>query len=107
MNYRVDRDSFLTARSLLEEFQSTCTEKEIFPLSPVELGFVLRETFPHAKRAQRRVNSVRRWHYTISKIKQASEDSLLWEDLPKFASKLGWNLSAAEANFFEWNRRHP
>ena len=38
---------------------------------------------------------------------QASEDSLLWEDLPKFASELGWNLSAADANFFEWTWCHP
>ena len=107
MNYRVDSNSHLTATSLLEEFQSTCAEKENFPLTPVELGFVLRETFPHAKRVQLHVNSVGTWHYTISKIKQALEDSLLWEDLPKFASELGWNLSATEANFFEWTRCHP
>ena len=107
MNYRADSDSLLTATSLLEEFRSTCAEKENFPLTPVELGLVLKEAFPSAKRVQRRVNGVRMWHYTISKIEKTSEDSLPWEDLPKFASELGWNLSAREPDFFEWTRCHP
>ena len=107
MNYRADSDSLLTATSLLEEFQSTCTEKENILLTPTELGFVMKELFPHVKRVQRRVNGVRMWHYTISKIDQTSEVSLVWEDLPKFVSDLVWNLSARETNFFEWTRCHP
>ena len=92
MNYRTDSHSLITATSLIDEYYGTCSEKENFSLTVIELGMILKEAFPDAKRVQRRVNGVRMWHYTLAKIEQ-TDHLLLWENIPNFTSMLGWHLS--------------
>ena len=105
MNYRTDSHSLITATSLIDEYYGTCSEKENFSLTVIELGMILKEAFPDAKRVQRHVNGVRMWHYTLAKIEQ-TDDLLLWENIPNFTSALGWHLSTRAPTFFEWTKCH-
>lgn len=101
--YRSDGQYCTTIKSILEDYQSSCLEKENFDVNVFELGIILKEVFPDAKRIQRRVNGARTWLYPINKENVQDQcDLIRWEDLPNFTAELGWQLANRTDHFLEW-----
>ena len=61
INYRRDKQNFISLQEILNDYVNNCSEKETFPLQVRELGMILKEAFPQVSRVQRRVNGGRVW----------------------------------------------
>lgn len=82
---------------------SGCSEKENILFEDCELGRIVKEIFPDAKRSQRRVNGKKTWHYTLSCASSDSSDSVEWENLPNQTSaEVGWQLTSTTGEYHEW-----
>ena len=93
LNYKIDRRNYTTLSGILEDYNVSGCDEEIFVFNAKEMGMILSEVFPEKTRVQRRENGNRTWKYPLSKKSQLDEDALKWKDLPHFTKDFGWLLS--------------